>query len=120
MRTLYSDANESGGANAYGVEFCQHLPDDPNDDFAHAYADCNYGDGDENRACHGAEQGYVFGQHHETDDFGRGVSEAYGAFFRDGVIPAGKDWSLNNLEGSFTSFLKPDIIFIIFQMLTAE
>ena len=100
LRTLYGDANESGGANFYGVEFCQHLPDDPNDDFPHAYADCNYGEGDENRACHGAEQGYVFGQEHDTDDFGRGVSEAYGAFFRDGVIPAGEDWSLNNLQGS--------------------
>ena len=101
LRTLYGDANESGGANFYPVEFCQHLPDGGVDGHPLAYANCDgkYGESDK-RACHGAEQGYVFGQEHDTNDFGKAVSDAYGAFFRDGFIPAGESYSLNNLEGS--------------------
>ena len=94
---------QPGGANLYPVEFCQRLPDQVvNDDIVYPYAACLEKPWPENvdRACHGAEQGYVFGQHHDTDVFGNAVSEAYGHFFRDGVIPASKDWSLNNLHGT--------------------
>ena len=90
-------------ANFYPVEFCQHLPNKPKDNggFSWAYANCvnKVWSGNDYTACHGAEQGYVFGQNHDTDAFGRAVSEAYGHFFRDGFIPADKDFSLNNLHG---------------------
>jgi len=119
LRTSYGDVNQSGGANLYPVEFCQHLPDKvkQNDQIDYAYSTCIDKEWDENdnRACHGAEQGYVFGQNHDTDAFGKAVSDAYGSFFRDGVIPVGNDWSLNNLEDANfgMNFLKsaetPDI-----------
>ena len=98
MRRSYGDLSTSGKSNShfYPVDFCQWGP--------WGEAMCLDGNKwDENkdpgRACHGADLYHAFGQGYTRGDFSKAVGDAYGAFFRDGVIPSGQDWSLKTYEG---------------------
>ena len=104
MRRSYGDLSPSGKPNShfYPVDFCQREYWGSNWGFT-SYSTCikkNWAENDDpGRACHGADVAYAFGKNYDNDEFGKAVSEAYGSFFRDGVIPPGHDWSLNTFQG---------------------
>ena len=66
-------------------------PNDPNGIlYPVEFAEPNCGDDDngpKTHACHGADGGWVKASQFTRSSFGRAVGEAYGAFYRTGVIP---------------------------------
>ena len=97
---FYGDQHADGKptTNFYAVDFCQRKRDDPK--YKNSCSkDLGALNDNPGFACHGVETGPAKGgQMNDNDDpWGHAVGEAYGAFFRDGVIPKGEDWSLNTL-----------------------
>ena len=63
---------------------------------------CKDDDGVKNKACHGAESGWVRGQRLTQSDFGKWTSKAYGSFYTTGSIPQDKDYALSTWAGKKT------------------
>ena len=86
--TLYAFKQSYGPENPmnvfYPVEFAE-----PN---------CNDDDGNKTKVCHGAEGGWVRGNKYSKSDFGKWTAKAYGEFYRNGVIPTDKDYTLSTWE----------------------
>ena len=117
MRTspIYGESNPNR-PNFYPVNFCQRtVPSKGNIYKDSCDASAKELNDNPGFACHGAEldpaRGLRFSTKAKPNKFGTAVGEAYGAFYRDGVIPKGEDYSLNTLaENDFRemNFLKED------------
>ena len=62
---------------------------------------CKDDENKKTKACHGSEGKWVRGDNFGASDFGTWTSKAYGAFYRTGVIPSDKPYSLKTWEGEF-------------------
>ena len=84
LQTSYGQGSSSENV-LYPVEFGE-----PN---------CKDDENKKTKACHGSEQKWVRGDSFGASDFGTWTSKAYGAFYRTGVIPTNKPYSLKTWEG---------------------
>ena len=90
-RYALETAYGQGSSNVlYPVEFAE-----PN---------CKDDENKKTKACHGSEGKWVRGDSFGKSDFGTWTSKAYGAFYRTGVIPKDKPYSLKTWEGELLKF----------------
>ena len=86
LKTSYG-ANSTSGNVLYPVEFAE-----PNSKDA---------DNQKTKTSHGSEGNWVRGNRNGLSDFGTWTTEAYGAFYRTGVIPKDEPYSMKTWEGKF-------------------